>query len=111
MKVLINNFQNINNMNLEFSKIFNNLDKQTFFSNTLYIVPTPIGNISDISLRAIQILSKVDLIAAEDTRYTSILLKNFNIKKKYISFNAYNEPQRNHQLIKLLEKKKYCYSI
>ena len=59
-----------------------------------YIVPTPIGNISDITLRAIEVLKSVDLIACEDTRVTQKLLNHYEIGTKCVSYHKYNERER-----------------
>ncbi len=59
-----------------------------------YVVPTPIGNISDITLRAIDILKNVDIIACEDTRTTQKLLNHYEIKTKCVSYHKYNERER-----------------
>lgn len=68
-------------------------------SGILYIVPTPIGNLSDISQRALNILNEVSLIAAEDTRHSGQLLHNFSIKTKTISLHDHNEAQRTQLLL------------
>ena len=73
---------------------------------TLYIVSTPIGNLSDISLRAISILSSVDLIAAEDTRTTGRLLAHYNIKAPMTSYHNFNEARRTPELLNQLRSGK-----
>ena len=65
----------------------------------LYIVPTPVGNLEDMTLRAIRILKEVDLILAEDTRTTGILLKHFEIKNKMQSHHKFNEHQTVQSLV------------
>ncbi len=73
---------------------------------TLYIVATPIGNLEDITHRALRILREVDLIACEDTRHTQKLLSHFGVKKKTISYHEHNEPERADELARLLESGK-----
>ncbi len=72
-------------------------------NGTLFIVSTPIGNIKDISVRALEILKEVDIIACEDTRHTSNLLRFYNISKKLISYYEHNKKYRSSQLIKWLK--------
>ena len=68
----------------------------------LYIVSTPIGNLNDISSRALDVLSDVDLIACEDTRVTSKLLNHYKIKKKLISYNNFNEKSKYDYVLKII---------
>jgi 16S rRNA (cytidine1402-2'-O)-methyltransferase len=72
-------------------------------SGTLYIVPTPIGNLEDITLRAIRILKEVDLIAAEDTRHTQKLLNHLGIQTPLISYYREKEAQRGVEIIAILK--------
>ena len=71
-----------------------------------YIVPTPIGNIKDITLRAIEVLKSVDFIACEDTRTTQKLLNHYDIKTKCISYHKYNEHERVEFFLKELKEGK-----
>ncbi len=72
----------------------------------LFIVATPIGNLEDITERALRVLREVDLIACEDTRHTRLLLNRFGIKTKTISYHEHNERQRAEELSRLLESGK-----
>jgi 16S rRNA (cytidine1402-2'-O)-methyltransferase len=68
----------------------------------LYVVATPIGNLGDITLRALKVLQEVDLIAAEDTRHSGMLLKHYKIDKPFISYHQHNEAMRTAQLVERL---------
>jgi len=70
----------------------------------LYLIPTPIGNLGDISARALEVLERVDLVACEDTRTSGRLLKHFGLKKKMISYHEFNERGRAGQLLELLKQ-------
>ena len=71
---------------------------------TLYIISTPIGNLKDATHRSLELLSDVDLIAAEDTRRTGILLKHYEIKTPLSSFNSYNQVKKSDHFIARLLK-------
>ncbi|GLC30753.1 16S rRNA (cytidine(1402)-2'-O)-methyltransferase [Clostridium omnivorum] len=75
-------------------------------SGKLYLVPTPIGNLKDITLRALEVLNSVDLIAAEDTRQSLKLLNHFDIKKSLISYHQHNEQGKSEDLIEILREGK-----
>src|SRR5579885_674143 len=72
----------------------------------LYLVATPIGNLNDITLRALETLREVDFIAAEDTRKTGLLLKHFDIRKPQIAFHEYNEQRAGERIEELLRQGK-----
>ncbi|MDR1191157.1 MAG: 16S rRNA (cytidine(1402)-2'-O)-methyltransferase [Verrucomicrobiales bacterium] len=68
-------------------------------SGKLYVVATPIGNLEDLTLRALRVLKEVRLIAAEDTRHTGLLLQHFNITTPQVSYHKFNEAQRLREFI------------
>ena len=70
----------------------------------LFVVATPIGNLGDITLRAIEVLKSADVVAAEDTRHSGMLLKHLGIKKPFISYYEHNEAARTMQLIERLAR-------
>ena len=76
------------------------------FSNNLYIVSTPIGNLDDITLRAIDVLKKSDIILCEDTRRSLKLLNHLKIKKKLISYHKFNEKKKISSIIEYVEQGK-----
>jgi 16S rRNA (cytidine1402-2'-O)-methyltransferase len=73
-------------------------------AGTLYLVSTPIGNLEDITHRAIRVLGEVNIIACEDTRHTSKLLNHYGIETKTISYHEHNERERAAELVKLLKQ-------
>ena len=70
----------------------------------LYICPTPIGNLQDITLRVLEVLARVDLIACEDTRHTRILLERHGISSRLLSFHEHNQESRVQALLPLLRE-------
>src|SRR5205823_11527332 len=72
--------------------------------STLYLVATPIGNLEDITLRALRVLKECDLVAAEDTRRTGQLLKYFGISKPLLSYFQFNEAKRSEEILDRLRR-------
>ena len=70
-------------------------------AGTLFIVPTPVGNLSDMTFRAVEVLRNADLILAEDTRTSSVLLQHYGIKGKLVSHHKYNE----HQSVEMIKER------
>src|SRR6266550_950333 len=73
-------------------------------SSTLYLVATPIGNLEDITLRALRTLKECDVIAAEDTRHSGQLLRHFGISKPLLSYFQFNEARRSEEIIERLRR-------
>src|SRR6266540_6132993 len=71
---------------------------------TLYLVATPIGNLGDITLRALETLRNVDVVASEDTRKTGLLLKHFDIQKPQLAFHEHNEQRAGHRILSMLQQ-------
>lgn len=74
----------------------------------LYIVPTPIGNLADITQRALEVLQAVDLIAAEDTRHTGLLLQHFGINARPFALHDHNEQQKPKRCWRSCKRAKHC---
>ena len=79
-----------------------NVDKNQIIGGVLYLVATPIGNLSDMSQRALKVLSEVDIVAAEDTRNTGKLLSYFGISKPMISYFEHNKRERGEVILEKL---------
>ena len=80
--------------------------KGNFQIGTLYLVSTPIGNLEDVTLRALRILREVDIIACEDTRHTRKLLAHHHIHKPLTSYHSYNQKKKTPYILKLLQEGK-----
>ncbi len=76
----------------------------TIDKGKLYLVPTPIGNLADMTSRALEILKEVEVVACEDTRTSGNLLSKFGIKKRLVSYHEFNERSRALQLLELLKQ-------
>lgn len=72
----------------------------------LYIVPTPIGNLEDMTFRAVKVLQNADIIAAEDTRTSAVLMRHYNIKTHLISYHKFNEKKKSLKIIEYLQEGK-----
>ena len=72
----------------------------------LYLIATPLGNLGDITLRALETLRQVDVVASEDTRKTGLLLKHFEISKPQLAFHEHNEAKAGHKIMNLLAEGK-----
>ena len=83
-------------------------EKNKVMPRTLYLVATPIGNLADLSERAVKVLSEVDFVAAEDTRNTRALLSHFDIHRELVSYHEHNKHERGPQLIARLASGESC---
>src|SRR5882724_4638410 len=81
-----------------------NSDLPPLAAGTLYLVATPIGNLEDITLRALRTLKECDVVAAEDTRHTGQLLKHFGIERRLLSYFQFNEAKRSEEIIERLRR-------
>lgn len=85
-----------------------NTEKNKVLGGTLYLVATPIGNLADITQRALKVLAEVDFIAAEDTRNTGLLLSRFNISKPLVSYFEHNKRERGEYIVSRLLQGESC---
>ncbi len=88
-----------------------NIEKNKVEGGNLYIVATPIGNLSDISERALKVLNEVDFIAAEDTRNSVRLLTHFGIKKSLVSYHEHNKKEKGSEICERIEAGEACALI
>ena len=80
-------------------------DKKQIIHSGLYLVSTPIGNMEDITLRALNVLKKSDIILCEDTRRSGKLLSHFQIKSKLLSYHKFNEKKVSNKIVDYIKKK------
>ena len=92
-------------------KTFENLEKNKTLDGVLYVVATPIGNLADISERALKVLSEVDFIAAEDTRNSLRLLTHFGISKTLVSYHEHNKREKGEEIVERLRGGESCAII
>ena len=79
--------------------------RRLHLSLRLYLVGTPIGNLEDITLRALRVLKEVDVIACEDTRHTQKLLNHYGITTRTVSYHEHNEVTRAAELVKKMQRR------
>ena len=91
-------------------KVQKSFKNQTTYGQ-LYLVPTPIGNMQDMTYRAVEILKNADFVCAEDTRNTGLLLKHFDISAKQISFHEHNAYEKIPELIALMKEGKILAQV
>lgn len=85
-----------------------NAEKNKVEGGTLYLVATPIGNLADLSERALKVLSEVDFVAAEDTRNSGLLLSRFGISKPFVSYYEHNKRERGEYIVSRLKVGESC---
>lgn len=83
-------------------------EKNKIIGGTLYLVATPVGNLADISERAVKVLSEVDLVAAEDTRNTGLLLSRLGLQKELVSYYEHNKRERGPRILERLKHGESC---